>query len=166
MCANHPESEQILPTPLDGVQLENSLLQMPAPLVGGLQMAVDLAGAFDARPRQRLLESMCQIGLLARVIDIVMQWRQQAPYTIKRDDKERLMDATQGVRQGCAVAPILGLIYPCLISAELAKSIGATAARKLLSIFADDYHCSAKLRTVFQLEAKLNLATWVPSSRS
>ena len=166
MCANHPESEQILPTPLGGVQLENSLLQMPVPLVGGLQMAVDLACAFDARPRQRLQEGMCQIGLPARVIDIVMQWHQQAPYTMKRDDKERLIDATQGVRQGCAVAPILWLIYPCLISAELAKSTGATAPCKLLSILADDYHGSAKLHTVFQLETKLNLATLVPSSRS
>ena len=81
-------------------------------LLGGeLQITVDSAGAFDAVPRKRLFEGTCNISLPTRVIDIVMQWRQHAQYTIKHDDSARLID-----RQGCAVAPTLWLIYSHLIS--------------------------------------------------
>ena len=63
---------------------------------------------------------------------------------------------TQGVRQGCAVAPVLWLIYSHLISTELAGLIGHEAACELLSIFADDYHCSTLFNSLRQLESKLS----------
>ena len=51
---------------------------------------------------------------------------------------------------------MLWLIYSHLISTRLAECIGVDAANELLSIFADDYHCSTKLSTLHQLETKLS----------
>ena len=99
---------------------------------------------------------MCQgrIGIPSRVIDVVMTWHQQAHYHIRHDDRDRHIEASQGVRQGCSVAPTLWLIYSRLISTKLAEAIGTTAANDLLSIFADDYHCSTKFHSLHQLETK------------
>ena len=125
-------------------------------MVGGLQITVDLAGAFDAMPREHLLSGLLRLGVPSKVIDVVMAWHQQAQYHIRHDDKDRRIEASQGVRQGCSVAPTLWLIYSHLISAKLAEVIGAAAASDLLSIFADDYHCSTKFFSLHQLETKLS----------
>ena len=63
----------------------------PVRLVGGLQITVDLAGAFDAMPRQYLLEGLLSTGLPAKVIDVIMQWHQQAQYDVSHADKPRKM---------------------------------------------------------------------------
>ena len=42
-------------------------------LPGGVQVTVDLAGAFDPIPRQQLLRGMQEIGLLDRVVGLVMR---------------------------------------------------------------------------------------------
>ena len=91
-------------------------------------------------PRKQLLRGMQQLGLPGKIIDLVLQLHQQAKYHIGHD-------ASQGVGQGCAVAPVLWLIYSHLISTELAGLIGHEAACELLSIFADDYHCSTLSNT-------------------
>ena len=130
--------------------------QAPVPMVGGLQITVDLAGAFDAMPRQHLLAGLIGAGIPNKVIDVVMTWHQQAKYSIRHDDQDRQIEASQGVRQGCSVAPTLWLIYSHLISVKLAQAIGTTAAHELLSIFADDYHCSTKFTSLHQLESRLS----------
>ena len=84
------------------------------------------------------------MGIPQKVIDVVMTWHQQAQYSIRHDDSARHIEASQGVRQGCSVAPTLWLIYSHLISVQLANAVGIKAANELLSIFADDYHCSTK----------------------
>ena len=130
--------------------------QTPVTLVGGLRITVDLAGAFDAMRRQYLLEGMLQIGLPSKIIEVVMIWRQQAQYSATHDENTSKMEATQGVRQGCSVAPTLWLIYSHLISARLAECVGVEAANELLSIFAEGYHCSTKFLAFHQLETKLS----------
>ena len=125
-------------------------------MVGGLQITVDLAGAFDAIPREHLLSGLLDLGISSRVIDVVITWHQQALYHIRHDDRDRHIEASQGVRQGCSVAPTLWLIYSHLISTKLAEAIGTTAANDLLSIFADDYHCSTKFLSLHQVETKLS----------
>ena len=56
--------------------------QEPSPLTGGVQVTVDLAGAFDSIPRQQLLRGMQEIGLPDRVVDVVMEWRCGARYCV------------------------------------------------------------------------------------
>ena len=125
-------------------------------LIGGLQVTLDLAGAFDAMPRHRLLEGMEHMNLPLSFIQIVMCWHHQAHYHINHDGTDRVVHATQGVRQGCAVAPLLWLIFSHLISAKLAAKIGYHATVNLLSIFADDYHCSGEFSSTHDLEVILS----------
>ena len=124
-------------------------------MVGGIQITLDLTGAFDAVPRHRLLEGMHRMQLPSFFIQIVMCWHQNAHYHINHDGTDRVIHATQGVRQGCAVAPLLWLIFSRLISDTLAAKIGYQATVNLLSIFADDYHCSGEFQTVHELEVTL-----------
>ncbi|CAE7226209.1 unnamed protein product, partial [Symbiodinium natans] len=125
-------------------------------LIGGLQVTLDLAGAFDAMPRHRLLEGMEHMNLPLSFIQIVMCWHHQARYHINHDGTDRVVHATQGVRQGCAVAPLLWLIFSHLISEKLAAKIGYHATVNLLSIFADDYHCSGEFSSTYELEVILS----------
>ena len=125
-------------------------------LIGGLQVTLDLAGAFDAMPRHRLLEGMEHMNLPLSFIQIVMCWHHQAHYHINHDGTDRVVHATQGVRQGCAVAPLLWLIFSHLISEKLAAKIGYHATVNLLSIFADDYHCSGEFSSTHDLEVILS----------
>ena len=46
--------------------------QAPVPIVGGLQITVDLAGAFGATPRQHSLAGLIGVGTPSKVIDVVM----------------------------------------------------------------------------------------------
>ena len=82
---------------------------------GGVQITLDLAGAFDAMPRDRLVEGMHRIGLPHKLTEIVTEWHATAHYHIQHDGTDRIIHATQGVRQGCAVAPTVADIlapYP------------------------------------------------------
>ena len=103
-------------------------------------------------PRDRLVEGMHRIGLPHKLTEIVTEWHATAHYHIQHDGTDRIIHATQGVRQGCAVAPLLWLIYSHLISELLAEKIGREAATDLLSIFAEDYHCSGTFCDQNELE--------------
>ena len=124
-------------------------------MVGGIQITIDLTGAFDAVPRHRLLEGMHRMQLPSSFIQLAICWHQHAHYHINHDGTDRVIHATQGVRQGCAVEPLLWLIFSHLISDALAAKIGYQATVDLLSIFADDYHCSGEFRTAYELEVTL-----------
>ena len=120
-------------------------------MVGGLQITVDLAGAFDAMPREHLLSGLLGLGVPSRVIDVVMTWRQQALYHIRHDDRDRHIEASQGVRQGSSVAPTLWLIYSRLISAKLAEAmISYQSSPTTITVRQSFSHC---------INWKLNLAT-------
>ena len=130
--------------------------QEPSSLTGGVQVTVDLAGAFDSIPRQQLLSGMQDIGLPDRVVEVVMEWHCGARYCVEHDGRPRLIKVTQGVRQGCVIAPLLWLIYSHLISTELASMIGEAATKSLLNIYADDYHASLTFDSIHGLEVGLS----------
>ena len=125
-------------------------------LIGGIQVTLHLAAAFDTMPRHRLLEGMQRMALPQSLVQIVMSWHQNANYHINHDGTDRVIRATQGVRQGCAVAPLLWLIFSRLVSEKLAEKIGHQATVDLLNIFADDYRCSAVFHSVWEVEQTLS----------
>ena len=92
------------------------------------------------------------MALPQSLVRIVMSWHHNANYHINHDGVDRVIKATQGVRQGCAVAPLLWLIFSHLVSEQLAEKIGYQATVDLLNIFADDYHCSAVFHSVWEVE--------------
>ena len=130
--------------------------QEPSPLTGGVQVTVDLAGAFDSIRRQQLLRGMQELGLPDRVVEVVMEWHCGARYCVEHDGKPRLIKVTQGVRQGCVIAPLLWLVYSHLISTELASLIGEAAIKSLVNIYADDYHASLTFDSIHGLEVGLS----------
>ena len=133
-------------------------------LVGGVQITLDLAFAFDTMPRHRLLEGMQRMQLPQSLVQIVMSWHMRANYHINHDGTDRIIHATQGVRQGCAVAPLLWLIFSHLVSDKLAEKIGYQATVDLLNIFADDYHCSGVFHSIWEIEQILSRVTLVLST--
>ena len=96
-------------------------------LIGGVQITLDLAAAFDTMPRHRLLEGMQRMALPQSLVQIVMNWHHNANYHINHDGTDRVIRATQGVRQGFAAAPLLWLIFSHLVSEKLAEKIGHQA---------------------------------------
>ena len=82
----------------------------PVPLYGALMMTIDLTQAFDKVPRSKLYEGMCQLQLPADLIHVLMSWHAGIHYTVHHDADSRTFHASQGIRQGCSVAPLLSTL--------------------------------------------------------
>ena len=112
----------------------------PVPLFGALMLTVDLTQAFDRMPRSRLYEGMCRLELPQDLIHVLMAWHADIHYTIRHADSHRTFSSSQGIRQGCSVAPLLWLIFSHEVSCALSLKIGTDTLLRILTIFADDYH--------------------------
>ena len=80
-------------------------------MAGSLQITVDLAGTFDAMPRQQGLLGM---DIPHKVIDVVMTWHQQAQYSIRHDDSDRHIESIPRAqaRVFCSFNPMVDTFTP------------------------------------------------------
>ena len=131
----------------------------PVPLYGALMITVDLAQAFDRMPRTKLYQGLCRLGLPQDLTHVLMAWHSTIHYSIHHHQETRTFHASQGIRQGCSVAPLLWLIFSHEVSCALADKLGAATVHRVLTIFADDYHLADSFTSVAELEALLDVIT-------
>ena len=101
------------------------------------------------------LDSSC-LEACKKLDSLIRWWHCGARYCVEHDGRPRLIKVTEGVRQGCVIAPLLWLIYSHRISTELASLIGEAATKSLLNIYADDYHASLSFDSIHGLEVGLS----------
>ena len=131
----------------------------PVPLYGALMVTVDLAQAFDRMPRTKLYQGLCRLGLQQDLIHVLMAWHSTIHYSIHHHQDTRTFHASQGIRQGCSVAPLLWLIFSHEVSCALADKLGVATVLRVLTIFADDYHLADSFTSMAELEALLDVIT-------
>ena len=129
----------------------------PVPLFGALMLTVDLTQAFDRMPRSKLYAGMCRLDLPQDLIHTLMAWHAEIRYTIRHADDQRTFRASQGIRQGCSVAPLLWLIFSHEVSCALEAKVGRDMIIRTLTIFADDYHMADAFTSLAAFEHLLDV---------
>ena len=84
--------------------------------VGGAMLSVDFSRVFDSMPRNLMRDVLCWADVPSDLTTAILVWHAQGSYKLgQRADASLQMeiDATQGVRQGCMLAPSIWVFYTC-----------------------------------------------------
>ena len=118
----------------------------PEPFVGGLALSLDLTQAFDRLRRDILVSALQEAQVPAPYICLIVAWHQDAKYHILHAGQDLDVDAQQGVRQGCLLAP---LIFACA-TGYLLKRLPDRDGHdwlKSLTVYADDFMDTCDVRS-------------------
>ena len=112
------------------------------PLVGGLQVCLDLSAAFDLLPRQMLEQAMQLARVPNDVQQVLLAWLDQAVY--KFEHKQQ--------RGRCRASPILWAAFSGLVCYVMDQKLGAQWAKDHLTIYTADHHAMWELCKLTDLE--------------
>ena len=79
----------------------------PLPFVGALSLSLDLSRAFDLTDRQMLFQALPQYGIPPEVVEVARRLHYGAKFIYKAGDCAADFIPTNGLKQGCKVAPCL-----------------------------------------------------------
>ena len=127
------------------------------PLYGALMLTVDLAQAFDRMPRSKLYQGLCRLQLPQDLIHILMAWHSSIHYHIHHHQNTSSFRASQGIRQGCSVAPLLWLVFTHEVCCALADKVGEHTLLRILTMFADDFLLADSFTSLAELEHLLDI---------
>ena len=116
--------------------------------VGGLQILVDLQGAFDKAPRALLRDALLDLPLPQPVLSLLLSWHQSTPYHIQHAGKDFEIDANIGVRQGCVAAPLLWVAFMRFWHKHLVRVFGMKWLCSHVVTYADDNHFSWVIHSI------------------
>ena len=110
--------------------------------LGGAMLSLDLSRAFDEVPRPALDASLAHAGVPADLRELIMQLHTQCHYAVTHKGQQGHFPMRKGVRQGCALSPLLFTVYTCHLYDVLASRTSASWAAQAITMFADDTHIS------------------------
>lgn len=108
------------------------------PLYGGMSLSLDLSKAFDLTDRPRLYQALAEFGVPQDTITIVQQLYKDARYIFRFGASEGSMIPTNGLKQGCIIAPFLWCFYTLALIQTLQQKRSEEWLLKTLTLFADD----------------------------
>ena len=77
---------------------------------------IDLKKAYDSVPREALWIALEKLGVPDSMIDLVRSFHQGMKAKIRLEDEEtEEIEVSNGLRQGCCMAPALSNLYSCLL---------------------------------------------------
>ncbi|CAE7245612.1 unnamed protein product, partial [Symbiodinium sp. CCMP2456] len=118
-------------------QLHHLIRDLPqmAYLEGGVLLSVDLKQAFDVMPRERLQEAMQLANVDHAAQYVILKLHEHACLRIAHGHKQATLETSNGIRQGCCLAPALWVLYTGLILTYLRQRI----AMQDTTVYADDF---------------------------
>lgn len=120
-------------------------------LRGGLLLCLDLTRAFDAIRRDKLFQSLSQLGVSSDLINLLKGIYEQTSYDLTHRDVHVSFATERGIRQGCKAAPLLWAITATALLQTIAQEISYSFMLHNLTLYADDF-CAHK---IFTSEAEL-----------
>ena len=123
-----------------------------APYAGGVVLSLDMTTAFDTVPRVLIRDALLEAGVCDSDVAIIMAWMSGATYHLSHAHVDLHILTTRGVRQGCALSPLIWACYTCYVTTRLAHIIDLSD----LQIFADDFLWSRLFSTRPQFFETLN----------
>eukprot|EP00435_Cladocopium_sp_Y103_P007033 s5033_g2.t1 len=109
------------------------------PFHGGLQLLLDLQGAFDCVDRQSMIDHLPNLDIPAELCALIAAWHSQTHYFVG-SETVTAVKVGRGVRQGCKLAPSLWLSWIHRLLTLLIPRTGFTWIQQHVTIFADDIH--------------------------
>ena len=101
---------------------------------GGVLLSVDLRQAFDVMPRDRLREALQLAQIHPAAQYVILQLHAHASLRITHGHCHTTLDTTNGIRQGCCLAPALWVLYTGLIMTYLQTQLSMHDT----TVYADD----------------------------
>ena len=112
---------------------------------GGVMVSVDLSRAFDQLPRSSLEASMAHAGIPPELRHAILAVHESCSYRVSHGPRSRTFAMARGVRQGCALSPLLYSIYSAWLCDQLVEGTNEEWASKLATLFADDSHVAFEI---------------------
>ena len=109
--------------------------------VGGLSLSLDLSRAYDLTSRPIVYGTLAQHGVTQDTITIIKQLHRDAQYIFRSGDTTGGQPTTNGLKQGCCIAPFLWSFYTIALMHALQDKLGPQWLQKTLVLFADDHWC-------------------------
>ena len=129
----------------------------PTACRGGVLLSVDLRQAFDLMPQCKLQEAMALAQVDPSAQYIILQLHAHACLRVRHGHEQAVLDTSNGLRQGCCLAPSLWVLYTGLILAHFRSKINMPDT----TAFADDFLFHWLIDTVGHLAAALDSIAFV-----
>eukprot|EP00435_Cladocopium_sp_Y103_P003027 s2221_g1.t1 len=130
----------------------------PTPLqfYGGLQLLLDLQGAFDCVDRSSLFSHLYEMQVPSDLCALLAHWHCNTSYHLGAGEQSTKVSIGRGVRQGCKIAPTLWLTFLDQLFSQLIPMTGLEWLRRNVTIFADEFHIASHFtdEQEFQLSLK------------
>ena len=105
------------------------------PCRGGITLSVDLRKAFDLMPREHLLSALSQAKIDDAHCWTIMQLHAHAQMQFSYAQNSTRIDTSNGIRQGCGLAPTLWSLFTAVIMHKLLEKL---TVEEIIA-FADDW---------------------------
>ena len=131
----------------------------PRAFTGALSLSLDLSRAFDLTNRPRLFQALRDYQVPQAVIDVAHRLHFGSRFHYKAGSCRSSFVPTNGLKQGCKVAPSLWVWYTLALMDALDKQLPEGWVRNILTLFADDCWASWLLYSVEDLRRALRELT-------
>ncbi|CAE7773628.1 pol [Symbiodinium sp. CCMP2592] len=108
------------------------------PCTGGLCLSLDLSRAFDGANRPCIYEALRTHGVPPQIIHVVQALHFEARYHYRVGDVTGFTTTSNGIKQGCVIAPLLWSYYTVAFMLILREHRSQQWLEKILTLFADD----------------------------
>ena len=105
---------------------------------GGALLSLDLSRAFDMLPRWALRDSLRAASVPDNLCRIVLELHEQCHYGLKYNRFQGRFAMELGVRQGCALSPLLFATFTGFFYEQLRLRTSEAWAERFITLFADD----------------------------
>lgn len=147
--------------------------------LGGLMVSLDLSRAFDTVTRRALSLALEAAGVTSELRELVLDLHEQCRYSVRHGCAEGSFSMECGVRQGCALSPLLYSIFTCWWFEQLADQTSRSWAYEFVTMYADDtmqqwmissvadlHQACRFVRTTFALLAEVGMTVNAAKSRA
>ncbi|CAE7346734.1 unnamed protein product [Symbiodinium sp. CCMP2592] len=118
---------------------------------GGAMLSLDLSRAFDSLTRQALESSLRASHVPDDLCQSILQVHNQCRYTVRHHNYQGHFPMQVGVRQGCALSPLLYTLYTVHLMERIEARTSRAWVQALFTAFADDKHLAWRVETLQDL---------------
>ena len=125
------------------------------PIVGGMQISLDVSKAFDRLPRDFLLLAMQEARIDPSITSLIMSLHVSSRLRICHGQCTSEIPTHTGVRQGCSLAPLLWALYTGYVLRRLEDLSPPEWVLRQATVYADDHHFSWVVHSARDLDNAL-----------
>ena len=127
----------------------------PRPFTGALSLSLDLSRAFDLTNRPKLFQALQDYKVPPEVIEVAHRLHFGSRFLYKAGNCRSSFVPSNGLKQGCKVAPCLWVWYTLALMDALEKQLPEGWIQNILTLFADDCWASWLLYSIDDLRRAL-----------